>query len=1492
MAIAFARLEYVKRSNGKNACAKAAYNSRDRIEFEGHKFGEARIYNWSHGQKVAYHEMLLPDGVDSKFQSPQILWNSIEQIENRKNSQVAAELLLALPDDPEVSLDDKIEMSKRFLNKHFVARGFAVQIDIHPPGQVHAEGEVGSKDDDEHEYGRNWHLHALITLREFSEDGSAFKKHKLRDLMAEIRLGKAVLGTQWGKLWGQEQNAYFEEKGMALRVDMTGAVGQKHLGPVRMRGNAASLMEEHSLRLQLNALESLNPKRILEKIIETQNIFSHEDLDRYLKKHVQIESISKVKEEFWQEPQIVQLLDRISGQPLNKYTTKEVLEEEAKILRIADRIAGRKAYSIAPSNVEKATAHLKSEQLEAFKNIAEGKRLCCLNGWAGTGKSHVLASLKNAYETEGYTVRGFGPDNATANVLKNDHGFKEAENIYKFLFKNHHHKKSSLGGEEVWILDEAGKLGSRPFLEFLKLADRVGAQIVLSGDVAQMPSVERGRMFQAIIDRFGAQTLSDIQRQRTDAQRAIAKELAVGNISKALDAIATSGGFHWSSNKTEAFENLINRWASDRNYFPDGSTIILAHSNWEIRLLNELVREYRKERGELGCSEFLCETVFGKILVSEGDWIEFRLKDENLKVKNGLKGVLTELSESRFIVSVKEGSKLRQVEFDPREYTSWHLGYATTNYRTQGSKSDRVYVLWSPMLNREATYVALTRHVHSVACFVAKEEVGCLSDLKRLAYRQSQKEVTQNYTTSEELAQQQEKDARRLLKETLKSSDSIVARLKGQALQAVDIVQNKTSGWWQKIADRKPDQAFFQWSNESLEQAKVKITKFPARPEDDIKPVLMVDRDRSIAQTYPTKAIAELNRSTVNSKNSLWIPLPEKSKKLIRDYYDCSDLACSLHAIVKAEAESNGIDERLTQHFQQWQQACGKRNNVAHDVANGISESQLRILLKGASFDTLKYRAARHEAIVQSKTNIHLNVENSLRDNLDGLLLRLFPEGPTRRDSRSYRFGSKCSLSVAYRGEKAGSFFDFEKGEGGGLIKLIASTLGVNHKQATDWAKEFLNAPIQVEHRRSYGVSFLETKNSDSWVSLMPASDMPAPPLATISKCLDQKYREVGRHAYKDGSGQLLFYNLRLVEKDGSQKSILPLSYGYYKGGEETPKWSLKGFQAEKRTLYNLDILQSRPSARVLIVEGEKTADAANRLFGNENIVAVTWLGGAAAVGRADWTTLAFRDVIIWPDNDEPGFKACDAISSSLRRVGVNSLKVVNKETLRNTFTEKWDLADDLPHGLSQQRLADLLTNANDRAVGISELLVNLPTNVKKHPMIIPLAKEVLWRVEERMRPSLEVEHGGKTWEIQNRILAEAVHILSKSNHKAGTIQRIGVEGEIWSSSFNIAMQIFEASRGTEPSLIQREELRKTMKDVNVPCIEQTPEMPKIEQREVREFVIGKYLGTYLERGMPGFELKDAIGLQKEALAISGDAHFHKALEKLPGYAMEAERSF
>lgn len=64
-------------------------------------------------------------------------------------------MVIALPDDKQITLEDKIELAQRFLKENFVDKGLAVQLDIHSP----------------HENERNWHAHALITTRRFTKDG-------------------------------------------------------------------------------------------------------------------------------------------------------------------------------------------------------------------------------------------------------------------------------------------------------------------------------------------------------------------------------------------------------------------------------------------------------------------------------------------------------------------------------------------------------------------------------------------------------------------------------------------------------------------------------------------------------------------------------------------------------------------------------------------------------------------------------------------------------------------------------------------------------------------------------------------------------------------------------------------------------------------------------------------------------------------------------------------------------------------------------------------------------------------------------------------------------------------------------------------------------------------------------------------------------------------------------------------------------------------------
>jgi putative DNA primase/helicase len=107
------------------------------------------------------------------------------------------------------------------------------------------------------------------------------------------------------------------------------------------------------------------------------------------------------------------------------------------------------------------------------------------------------------------------------------------------------------------------------------------------------------------------------------------------------------------------------------------------------------------------------------------------------------------------------------------------------------------------------------------------------------------------------------------------------------------------------------------------------------------------------------------------------------------------------------------------------------------------------------------------------------------------------------------------------------------------------------------------------------------------------------------------------------------------------------------------------------RPLYRLDALRQHPDAPVLIVEGEKTADAAQLLF--PSAVAITWPSGCKATAKADWSPLANRRCVLWPDADDVGREAMAKLVPRLHAVGVEQVRIVHPPA---DVPDGWDLAD------------------------------------------------------------------------------------------------------------------------------------------------------------------------------------------------------------------------
>jgi putative DNA primase/helicase len=210
-------------------------------------------------------------------------------------------------------------------------------------------------------------------------------------------------------------------------------------------------------------------------------------------------------------------------------------------------------------------------------------------------------------------------------------------------------------------------------------------------------------------------------------------------------------------------------------------------------------------------------------------------------------------------------------------------------------------------------------------------------------------------------------------------------------------------------------------------------------------------------------------------------------------------------------------------------------------------------------------------------------------------------------------------------------------------------------------------------------------------VTPVPADAPPAPAKHPTLGKLTAIWR------YNDADGRLLGYACRFDSTNGKQFRPLTL---WRPAAGAVPKWRWESWP-EKRPLYGLAGLAERPRASVLVVEGEKAADAAAKLL--PGFVVVTSPNGSKSARKADWSRLRARRVFIWPDADAPGIQYALAVAE-LVKDAATELVSASKGHFRGAVVKiiqppadaapGWDAADALHEGWTTERAAKLVETA------------------------------------------------------------------------------------------------------------------------------------------------------------------------------------------------------
>lgn len=281
---------------------------------------------------------------------------------------------------------------------------------------------------------------------------------------------------------------------------------------------------------------------------------------------------------------------------------------------------------------------------------------------------------------------------------------------------------------------------------------------------------------------------------------------------------------------------------------------------------------------------------------------------------------------------------------------------------------------------------------------------------------------------------------------------------------------------------------------------------------------------------------------------------------------------------------------------------------------------------------------------------------------------------------------------------KDGRWYDFATGEGGDFIDLVGRAMDCPPLEAAKYIIREAGCHktlemVEVHHPQTKPLAMLP----------IPAAADEGIRAAFDNEVTRQGYgRFVGAWPYRQSDDQTLFYVCR-YEGQNARKCVIPWYFG------ENGAWYPGQPMATGRPLFRLpELLKSH--APILVVEGEKCATVP--VAEGFPFFITTWSGGCRAVLKTDWAPLLNREVVIWPDADEPGRETALVIRAQLPLAKV--LRIEGRPM-------GWDIADAVSESVDLERFikdcpAEKAAHA-DLGFGSPRLVTQRASEITTHPV-------------------------------------------------------------------------------------------------------------------------------------------------------------------------------
>jgi putative DNA primase/helicase len=455
-----------------------------------------------------------------------------------------------------------------------------------------------------------------------------------------------------------------------------------------------------------------------------------------------------------------------------------------------------------------------------------------------------------------------------------------------------------------------------------------------------------------------------------------------------------------------------------------------------------------------------------------------------------------------------------------------------------------------------------------------------------------------------------------------------------------------------------------------------------------------------------------------------------------------------------------------------------------------------------------------------------------------------------------------------------------DEAKGGDLISLAAYVLDKRQFEAMQWIQKLISTFEDVDDAElakptvqiSKSPSVVKPVSEETTlVSPVPEGALPVPKAFGVRGAPSFIWN------YTDALGAIVCKILRF-DLPGGKKDICPLTYHIDDKGRAS--WKMQGIRGP-RPLYNLHLLATQQEAPVILVEGEKSADAAAKLFPGH--IAVTTIGGSNGAGKTDFSPLAGRDVTIWADADEPGYQYAEDVARRLQALSVPAIvrilqpicsragydEQTKQPTLHDGFTaaKGWDAADALSEGWTAEHIK-LLELPEPLSL---EMNTAIPSLKDSQTFKTPMGE---FRIDAQGVYFLRTTSRSEFWEwicAPLKILAETRSTANKNwGRQVEFCDADGVVHQLVLSlaslqQGNFFSQLADKGLRISPSLSHREKLIGYL--INVKVAERATSMDRVGWSDGIFLLPGVSFGTSDERVV----LQDDGRIDRTVFRISGE---------------------